>query len=91
MTSFTTEDRISAEQTSIQEYQTQIGFTNLIDDCYRLIKRCNNFETEIRLKMVANTIDEIGKDYHAYKQYAREYGHDSKTEQMTLKLQDNNE
>lgn len=65
MTSFTTDDRISAQSVSIPEYRTQIGFSNLIDDCYKLGKRCNNFDLELRLKIVANTIAEIGNDYNA--------------------------
>jgi hypothetical protein len=66
MTSFTTEDRIAAENTSITDYRTQIGFSNLISDCYKLGKRCNNFDFELRLKNVANTIAEIGNEYNEY-------------------------
>ena len=51
------------ENISMSEYRTQIGFTNLIADCHRLAKRCDIHHVELSLKMVADTIAQIGYDY----------------------------
>ena len=64
MTTFTTEDRISATpKDDIPRSRTIIKLMNIEDDCNRAIKELKDSDLENRLKQVANLVAGILTDY----------------------------
>jgi hypothetical protein len=64
MTSFTTEDRVSAESIEkLKNDRITVMFMNLIYDCHRTANRVDS-ETAIQLKLIAGKIAEIGNKYN---------------------------
>jgi hypothetical protein len=65
MTTFTTEDRLSAmPKDDIPKGRTIIKLMNIADDCHRAIKDLKDPDLEMRLKLVANLVAGILNDYH---------------------------
>lgn len=76
MTSFTTEDRLAAQ--AQPQYNSEDGraifsrITEVILEIHSIASQADNFETILKLRLVADQLAKIGNDYYELKNKSEE-------------------
>ena len=76
MTSFTTEDRLAAQ--AQPQYTSELGreifsrITEVILEIHSIASQADNFETTMKLRLLADGLATIGNDYYELKNKSEE-------------------
>lgn len=74
MTTFTTEDRKSVQSATEQGQEIFSRISDTIVELHSIATSAENFETGIRIKLIADELAKVGNEYYEYKKYAEEHG-----------------